>query len=243
MRPLLVLVWWTVYLCGVGSGLARGAFPDGLAPKPKSADPVAEALKREADAKSRERAAAFARILAFQPPPPAEMDEVMVSQVVIAGNQIVIVDEIRQRERPAPPVDDDLDGETPPEPGFLVGDEVFDHWVFGAYRDEPTFRARMAERLDRYFRDDPQIETMTPSQKARMRLAARGDMRRVLDQVNVARQRFQAVKTDRVGFGNLMLSLDALKTTIESVFSARESVFLRARVKILRENTAVGLRD
>ena len=68
--------------------------------------------------------------------------------------------------------------------------EQFDSWIFGQMRDESNARVSLKSRIELEIERFERITSLTDPQKAKIRLAGTGDMKRFFDQVRRARQKF-----------------------------------------------------
>ena len=83
----------------------------------------------------------------------------------------------------------------PPQPArFVVHDAQFDQWAFGGFGGQPNaaaVRARLDSLLTLMIEDVDRTCGLSDAQRAKLRLAGRGDLKRFFDRVEEKRRKFQ----------------------------------------------------
>ena len=92
----------------------------------------------------------------------------------------------------APPVE--------PQQQFVVADENFDQWVFGGRGNAANIRKRFDSQLTLQVEELERMCGLSETQKKKLQLAGRGDIKRLFDQVEERRKKFQLVKNDQNKF-------------------------------------------
>lgn len=80
---------------------------------------------------------------------------------------------------------------------FVVADETFDQWVFGQRGNAALGKTRLESALLVQIENIDRLCTLTEEQRQKLRLAGRGDIKRLFDRVEQLRKKFQLVKTDQ----------------------------------------------
>jgi hypothetical protein len=81
---------------------------------------------------------------------------------------------------------------------FLVADETFDQWVFGQRGGNATAsKSRLESALLVQIENLDRLCSLTEEQRTKLRLAGRGDIKRLFDRLEQMRKKFQLVKTDQ----------------------------------------------
>jgi hypothetical protein len=83
---------------------------------------------------------------------------------------------------------------------FVVADENFDQWVFGGRGNASVIRKRFDSQLILQVDEIERMCGISEVQKKKLHLAGRGDIKRLFDQVEELRKKFQLVKNDQNKF-------------------------------------------
>jgi len=83
---------------------------------------------------------------------------------------------------------------------FVVADENFDQWVFGGRGNAAAIRKRFDSQLVLQVEELERMCGISEVQKKKLHLAGRGDIKRLFDQVEELRKKFQLVKNDQNKF-------------------------------------------
>jgi hypothetical protein len=87
-----------------------------------------------------------------------------------------------------------------PQQQFVVADENFDQWVFGGRGNAASIRKRFDSQLTVQVEELERMCGLSETQKKKLQLAGRGDVKRLFDQVDELRKKFQLVKNDQNKF-------------------------------------------
>ena len=137
--------------------------------------------------------------------------------------------------------DDDEDEveEKPPEnsPQFAMADANFDAWVFGQAGTGDR-RDWLATRLQLHLDEVDRLCHLSEAQQAKLRLAARGDIKHFYDLVEVMRGRFQLVKNDQAKFQDWYQELQPLTKRFNSMFTGGSRFARTVRATLTPEQGA-----
>lgn len=97
-----------------------------------------------------------------------------------------------------------------PQQNFFV-DENFDQWVFPGVQNAEAGRQRLKTQVKLKLSEIERVCQLTPAQKQRLELAAKGDLQRFLDQMALIRKKFEAVKNDQNAFGQIWQEIQPLQ--------------------------------
>jgi hypothetical protein len=78
----------------------------------------------------------------------------------------------------------------------VPAEDSFDDWAFGGEEGEKRFRHQLDRLLQRKIREVEQIFQLTDAQRQKLRLAGRGDIKRLLEMVEDARSEFRQARSD-----------------------------------------------
>lgn len=95
--------------------------------------------------------------------------------------------------------------------GFMVAEDNFDQWVFQGSRTAAAGRERINSHLKMKLDELHRICNLTEDQQKKLRLAARGDMKRFFDEVEEVRRKFLKVRNDQNAFNNLWQEISPLQ--------------------------------
>lgn len=95
--------------------------------------------------------------------------------------------------------------------GFMVEESNFDQWVFQGSRNAAAGRERINSHLKMKLDELIRVCGLTEDQQKKLRLAARGDMKRFFDEVEEVRRKFLKVRNDQNAFNNLWQEIQPLQ--------------------------------
>lgn len=132
------------------------------------------------------------------------------------------------------------DGEPPPVAAaanndFNMDESNFDQWVFQGSGDAATGRARIASQLKLKVDELVRVCQLTDEQQKKLTLAARGDMKRFFDDVEVVRKKFLAVKNDQNAFQNIWQEISPLQQKLSAGLFGEASLFGKSLRKTLTD--------
>jgi hypothetical protein len=115
-----------------------------------------------------------------------------------------------------------------------LNEAQFDIWVFGGtVQSTSAARTRLESLLKLKLREVEQTTSLTPAQRKKMELAARGDLKRFFDDVEDRRREFQTVRQDQNKFGAFYQTLMPLQLAFQSGMFGTGSVFTKTLRKTL----------
>lgn len=216
-------VWFlTGVLCvlsGVSSAQqARTGTEAGRGPGHVAAEPGAEAMRREVEARDRERERMFARARALEPL--ARPIEAIREQEV----RLLMLDRIRV-----------------PFPQPVVVKDQFNALVFGTV-DPADMKTLLDDLLDRKVRTAGAEWGLTPPQERRLRLAGQGDIKRAFDEVEEKRKQFNIDWQDLKRRRAFLESIGPLRIRIQSPSADGDSLFSKTLRRIRDEQLVAGRR-
>jgi hypothetical protein len=173
------------------------------------------------------------------PPAPAGTRIVHVG-VNVAGNV-----ETRQITISTPPPADDDEAQVAPRRirinimASVVEPENFDRWLFADEQSEADRRRHLDEILQTKVKSATLAHHLTESQRAKLRLAGRGDIKRFFDQVEGTRREFDKDRQSfRTGFAALQ-RLEPLTQVYRGGPFGDGSLFAKTLSKITDDQKAV----
>lgn len=134
----------------------------------------------------------------------------------------------------------DDDGNDLPEPAlmvaqpqFMVAEEQFDQWVFGNLRNTTSAREHLKSKLAMQVDEIDRISKLNDAQKAKLRLAAAGDLKRVFERIEEKRKQFQLVRTDQQKFGAFYQEIQPLQQSLQQGIFGDGSLFSKTITRTL----------
>ncbi len=97
---------------------------------------------------------------------------------------------------------------------FELPANFFDQQVFGGGGNVVQRRRRIEAQASLQLEAIDAICDLTDAQKAKLQLAARGDMKRLLDEIDVVRQRFMKARLDQNAFNQVWQDIQPLKARL-----------------------------
>jgi hypothetical protein len=190
-----------------------------------------EAIRRQAEGAEKKRKEIFDRIRALPaspaPDPAAQRPApaVLLRAFPEPAAPLVIMQAMQAQE------DDDPDQEAPPQPMIMVPRKVFDQLVFGSAGNDASRLAWLDTRLKTRIELADRESRLTDSQKEKLRLAGRGDIKRFLDRV--AKECGEPGGSDMVGMSReeyvkFRNELQALRDTYHAGPFYGDSLFSKA---------------
>jgi hypothetical protein len=125
---------------------------------------------------------------------------------------------------------------------FAIDESNFDQWIFQGSGSSTAGKARMDAYLKLKIEELTRVCELSELQKKKLTLAARGDMKRFFDQVEVVRKKFQAVKNDRNGFNQIWQEISPLQQKQQIGLFGDSSMFAKTLQKTLTEEQLVSYR-
>jgi len=124
---------------------------------------------------------------------------------------------------------------------FHVNDETFDQWVFGNSlhgANASAARVRIDQALDLQIASVSGVCPISESQRKKLRLAGRGDVKRFFDKVEEKRARFNLVKQDRNKFGLFYQEVVPLQAMLNAGLFREGSLFFKTLQSTLNDEQA-----
>lgn len=224
----------TILLVAVlGTWSAPRAVPaQQMTPAPERApgDAGKEAMRREVEARVREQRMRLERIR-------AELMEGLRNQdhvVVRVGRANVVVRRIAiPQATPA--------GDRAAEPKLVIVPEAFDQVVYGESGASKDVWHRLDLLLDQRVREAGREWRLPSETLARIRLAGRGDIKRMSDLVEQRRLEFDGMRSDVGRFQAHVPELLRLRTAIDSINFGEGSLFAKTLAKLLEDEWPAGV--
>ncbi len=126
----------------------------------------------------------------------------------------------RQAERMLPIDPEIFDPEVPadgaPPPKVLISESTFDRLMFGGRGNAENARKWLDSAFIIWIENIDYQHTLSPAQRKRLRLAARGDIKRLFDQITVKRHEFQNVRNDVNRYKALVFEIRRLNLEVST---------------------------
>ena len=183
------------------AGTRTSAANDAAAPP---ADTARAAMRKEASARERQMKAQFARLKALPNPPPAPVAQAPLQvQVIQARQAVMLLEEFES--------DEDEDDDAPRAPVRRVFSEsAFDVYLLGGNGSIEIARARLDGLLEREIEAAATTHRLTPSEKEKLHVAGKGDIKRYFDKVEAKRKEFDKLRHDLVRANTFLNDLRVL---------------------------------
>ena len=112
-------------------------------------------------------------------------------------------------------------------------DENFDQWVFGNGRNYTSFRASVDSLLAMQIEELDRACGLTDAQRAKLMLAGRGDLKRILDAYDDKKKRFRATGGDQNRINEIFQDIQPLQQAIAAGPFGEGSIFAKSIGKTL----------
>jgi hypothetical protein len=246
-RLLPFVARFSILLAASAGDLAREAALASEPPRQSSpAQDRAQALiKREAEADGRRRVQMFER-LAAMPLPQAPVNPNPDAMFLVRGvrGRVAVLDRVNRRvvQFEAEQVAGDDADDEPAEQGNIrplrvrmrLPAHYFDELFFGG-NQEAAVRARLSAMLNRRIKDIDRTFELTPAQARKLRLAGQGDVKRLLDEIQDERKRFEQIKVDEDQFRQFLREIAPLRIRIQTGLFDTGSLFEKTFRKMYDE--------
>jgi hypothetical protein len=205
-------------------------------------DVARAAMQREAAAREAQWRKAFTTIKRLPVPAVAPMEARAFIRLRDAARANAIV-WVVEEEEPAQEVRQDDKNTDPDDPEapevvrpvrrrLVIAKDSFDRALFEGLGDPALLRTRLdgllAQRLDQFERS----ASLTPAQRTRLRLAGRGDIKRLFDQVDAMRTEFEKLRFDPNKCLKIFDDLVPLRAELRSGPFGGESLFSKTLKRI-----------
>jgi hypothetical protein len=203
---------WSITLAGtlwLPIPARSGESPASIGPgRARGGDRAVEAMRREAEAAAAAHDQAFKSLAALPAPPPVAVEAAFVNRILlrrvdagrVPGALIVV-----RADRPGNP--DDPDQAAGAEPKFEVAEESFNLFLLGTTGDTDSIRAYFDTLLERNVEGFARQQPLTATQRKKLLLAGRGDIKRMFDRIEEARKTFLALRSDVERCGDFLMGL------------------------------------
>ncbi len=121
---------------------------------------------------------------------------------------------------------------------MIWSDDNFDQWVFGGSRNSAAGHVRLDSQVTLKVEEVEYVCAITEAQKKKLRLAARGDVKRFLDRVEEKRKKFQLVKGDQNKFQEFYQELQPLIQASHAGPCGEGSIFVKTLKTTLGDGQA-----
>lgn len=121
--------------------------------------------------------------------------------------------------------EDDADDENPQVQPFEIAETDFEYWVFSDGRSAQEVRAQQEKLLRLQVEDVGRADTLTDSQRGKLELAGRADIRRYFEDVEVVRKKFLVLRKDREKVNQVFEDLRPLQLRLAAGLFGNESLF------------------
>ncbi|HWE40087.1 MAG TPA: hypothetical protein VG406_26280 [Isosphaeraceae bacterium] len=112
-------------------------------------------------------------------------------------------------------------------------DENFDQWVFGNGRNYTSFRASVDSLLAMQIEELDRACGLTDAQRAKLMLAGRGDLKRILDAYDDKKKKFRATGGDQNRINEIFQDIQPLQQAIAAGPFGESSIFAKSIGKTL----------
>jgi hypothetical protein len=201
-------------------------------------------MRRESKAGIAERDRVFDRIKELAPAqvvaPNVRQDIVMravpnhmeIRVVQWRPNQFIILQRLPTLE-----IDDDEDADrnAPARRKYVVAEQTFDHFIFGSLGGRDLARAFVEAHQTQRIQTIVRQHHLNADQEKKLVLAARGDRKRIFDQVDDARKQFMFLRTDPDRCQHFLQDLQPVDNTVRQRLFDAGSLFAKTLKKISEE--------
>lgn len=95
-------------------------------------------------------------------------------------------------------------------------DAQFDQWVFQHHRTKAAAHKNMLAQLSLQAQDVDRVCSLSESQRKKLQLAGRGDIKRFFDRYEVVKRKFQLIKNDQQKFNQIWQDISPLQVTMQT---------------------------
>jgi hypothetical protein len=110
----------------------------------------------------------------------------------------------------------------------VINRQQFEQWVFQGAQNAEGARARIDRRVELKLAGLERKHQLSESQRKKLELAARGDVKRLFDDVEVLRQKFLAAQNDGNAIGQLWQEIQPIQKKIAHGVLDEQSLFSKA---------------
>jgi hypothetical protein len=124
------------------------------------------------------------------------------------------------------------------QPVFMVNDQNFDQWIFGNVGGADRVRSRLVSLLTLKVEDVDRACRLSETQKEKLELAGRGDIKRFFDRVDEKRRKFVNVRHDQNQFQEIIQEIQPLQQSVQGEPFGDGSLFGKTLKKTLSGDQA-----
>jgi hypothetical protein len=124
--------------------------------------------------------------------------------------------------------EDEEDEDAPQVQRFLISESSYDWWIFGYGETAHMVRVTVERELELLIDEVDRAGGLDAKQRARLRLAGRGDIERWFEEVDAARATFTSVRVSRDEYDVLQQGVEPLRDRLEQGLFSDESLFRKA---------------
>lgn len=112
-------------------------------------------------------------------------------------------------------------------------DDTIDQWIFGSGRNAQQARKRLDTQLSLRIDELDRTCTLTEPQKKKLRLAGQGDIKRLFDEMNEIRKKFDKLRHDQNAVNQIFQEIQPLQTRINAGIFNPTSFYQKSVMKTL----------
>ncbi len=223
-----------VLIAAAVAGLAAPA----RAQRPSPVDPAMDAFRLQAREREERKRALFDRLRRVPEAPPAEPVRLLVPDRPFPDAQpggLLVRTVVERGDGPRDEGGDEPEEAPPPRLRNVLAPENFDMRVFGDLVGDDVRRARVEVTLGELVERASAVHRLTPTEREKLRLAGRGDVKRFFDRIAEDRRAFDRVRFDPGGgIAFLREVRSERRVYVEGPFGAG-SLFEKTLARALRE--------
>lgn len=152
--------------------------------------------------------------------------------VVMAGMLFSSTAAMGQDDDDDPPADGQL--LQPVVQNFEIQENQFDSWIFQNFPTAAAARKKLDQMLSLQMEDVDRTCQLTESQKKKLQLAARGDIVRFFEQVEVVRKKFLLVRKDQQKFNEIWQDISPLQVKFQAGLFSDDSFYHKTLRNMLK---------
>lgn len=123
--------------------------------------------------------------------------------------------------------EDVVEAAVPVQPQFMIAEENFNMWVYGNSRDAKTARTRLETQIKLQIDEVASVARLTDTQKKKLELAGKGDVKRFFDLVEDKRKGFKAVQNDQNKFNEFYQELRTIQLKLNAGLYGPDSFYAK----------------
>jgi hypothetical protein len=228
-------------LCTVATGDAQEpSISDAQGRPSRAIDRATVLIRREVLARTAERAREFDLVKELAPVPaaappadPLVLFERLPNAGPIRANHVVGARGLRLMEPQEGDNGEDADGNSPAQPQIVVAEQSFELRVFRFTGGDASTARKLIEsfqtnRIEKIARE----HRLSPDEKSKLILAARGDLKRVFDRIDESRKQFRLLRTDFNRCRDFLLDLQPFHLIVSQSLDEPDTLLAKTLKKI-----------